>query len=105
MPAAAAGPLTIGQPILALLGGYSVDLVHGILKHTIDTLRNFFRGPADEPVDSQERGRMADPLAQGRLNTASDLVDLQRALAQNPDVEEIRKRLDGVIQRIAVKAS
>jgi len=47
---------------------------------------------------------MAEALAQERLNTASDLVDRQRALAQNPDVEEIRKRLDGVIRRIAVKA-
>jgi hypothetical protein len=44
---AAAPALTIGQPILALLGGYSVDLVHGILRHTISTLGNFFRGSAD----------------------------------------------------------
>jgi hypothetical protein len=34
---------------------------------------------------------------------SSDLVDLQRALAQNPDVEAIRKRPDRVIQWIAVK--
>jgi hypothetical protein len=48
---------------------------------------------------------MAEALAQERLSAASDLVDLQRALAHNPDVEEIRKRLDGLIGRIAVKAS
>jgi hypothetical protein len=90
---AAAPALTIGQPILALLGGYSVDLVHGILRHTINTLGNFFRGSADASVESQERGRIAEALAQERLSAASDLVDLQRALTQNPDVEEIRKRL------------
>ena len=41
---AAAPPPTFGQPLLALLGGYSVDLVQGILRHTIDTLSSFFRG-------------------------------------------------------------
>jgi hypothetical protein len=44
---AAAAPLAIGQPILALLGGYSVDLVHGVLSHTIDTLDSFIRGSRD----------------------------------------------------------
>jgi hypothetical protein len=50
---AAALPPTIGQPLLALLGGYSVDLVQGILRHTIDTLSSFFRGPRDGAVDDQ----------------------------------------------------
>jgi hypothetical protein len=97
-------PPTIGEPILALLGGYSVDLVHGILKHTIDTLANFFRGSTDEVVERQERTRMAKIQAQERLNAASDLVDLQRDLARNLDADEIRKRLDGLIQRITSKA-
>jgi hypothetical protein len=44
---AAALPQTIGQPLVALLGGYSVDLVQGILRHTIDTLSSFFRGSRD----------------------------------------------------------
>ena len=50
---AAALPPTIGQPLLALLGGYSVDLVQGILRHTIDTLSSFFRGSRDGAVDDQ----------------------------------------------------
>jgi hypothetical protein len=38
------------------------------------------------------------------LIKASDLVDLQRDLARNPDPDEVRKRLDGLIQRITLKA-
>jgi hypothetical protein len=38
--AGAAG--AIAQPILALLGGYSVDFVHGVLKRAINTVSNFF---------------------------------------------------------------
>jgi hypothetical protein len=51
----------IGQPILALLGGYSGDLVHGILGHTLNTVASFFRVSGDPAVDSRARGRMTKP--------------------------------------------
>jgi hypothetical protein len=35
-------PAAIGQPILALLGGYSVDFVHGILRRGINAVSHFF---------------------------------------------------------------
>jgi hypothetical protein len=54
---------TIGQPLLALLGGYSVDLVHGILSHTINTLGSFFRGSRDGMVDNQTRAWVTGPGA------------------------------------------
>jgi hypothetical protein len=54
-------PATIGQPLLALLGGYSVDLVHGILSHTINTLGSFFRGSGEGMVDNQTRARVTGP--------------------------------------------
>jgi hypothetical protein len=56
-------PATIGQPLLALLGGYSVDLVHGILSHTINTLGSFFRGSGEGMVDNQARVRATGPGA------------------------------------------
>jgi hypothetical protein len=37
--------LPAGQPILALLGGYSSDLVQGILSRTIDAVAGFFESP------------------------------------------------------------
>jgi hypothetical protein len=95
-------PASIGEPILSLLGGYSVDLVHGILRHIINTLGNFFSVSGDKAVE--ERARAADALAQERSATAFELAELQRALASNPDVNAIRNRLDGLIQRISLTA-
>jgi hypothetical protein len=100
---AAGAPPTFGQPILALLGGYSGDLVHGILSHTIDTIASFFRVASDPVVDNQPRGQEAQVMVQERLatTTTADLIDLLRDLDVAPslDAEEIRKRLDGLIQR------
>jgi hypothetical protein len=105
--AGAAG--AIAQPILALLGGYSVDFVHGLLKRAINTVSNFFSISTDGAADNQQRPAVAEALAQERLATerlasASELAVLQRALLDNPDAEEMRKRLDGLIQRLSLKA-
>jgi hypothetical protein len=48
---------------------------------------------------------IAEVVAQERLaTTTSELAALRRALSDSPDREEMRKRLDGLIQRTAVKA-
>jgi hypothetical protein len=94
----------IAQPILALVGGYSVDFVHGVLRRAINTVGNFFSVSTDAAADNQQRPAIAEALAQERLATTSELAALQRALSENPDPEEMRKRLDGLIQRMAVKA-
>jgi hypothetical protein len=93
----------IEQPLLALLGGYAVDFVHGILKRAINTLGNFFglAMDVDGPADSAPRAMRADPLAQQRVVLAADLTEVQRALAQNVDTGEIRTRLDAMIGRLA----
>jgi len=100
--AGAAG--AIAQPILALLGGYSVDFVHGVLKRAINTVSSFFGVSMDGAADNQQRPAIAEALAQERLATASELAEFQRALSDNPDAQEMRKRLDALIQRLAGKA-
>jgi hypothetical protein len=93
----------IGQPILALLGGYSVDFVHGVLKRAINAVSSFFGVSMDGTADNQQRPAIAEALAQQRQATASELAELQRALSDNPGAEEMRKRLDALIRRIAAK--
>jgi len=57
----------------------------------------------DGGADNRQRTAIAEALAQERLATASELAELKRALSGNPDPEEVRKRLDGLIQRISLK--
>jgi hypothetical protein len=100
-----AAPAAIRQPLLALLRGYSVDFVHGILKRAINTFGNFFGVSMDDGGDNQQRAGMTEALAQERLTTASYLAELRRALAGNPSPEDVGKRLDDLIQRLTPKAS
>jgi hypothetical protein len=53
-PGGAVSP--IATPMLALLGGYSVDLVHGILSQIVKTLASFFRTPGAGPAETRVAG-------------------------------------------------
>jgi hypothetical protein len=70
----------LARPILALVGGYSVDFVHGVLRRAINTVGNFFGVSTDPAADNQQRLAIAEAVAQKRLATTSELAALQRAL-------------------------
>ena len=80
---------TVGQPLLALLGGYSSDVVQGILGHTIDTVARFFRVSGGTTVDNQSRaqvtGRDAGEVDQDLRSvppTAGSGTDSQRGRSE-----------------------
>jgi hypothetical protein len=83
---------------------YACYSVHGVLKRGSNTVSNFFSVSTDGAADSQQRPAIAEALAQERQATASELAVLPRALSDNPDAEEMRKRLDGLIRRLSLKA-
>jgi hypothetical protein len=60
-------PAALGQPVLALLGGYSVDFVHGILRRAINAVANFFGVSMDGGTGDQRHAGMAGAVAQERL--------------------------------------
>jgi hypothetical protein len=95
-------PPAIGQPILALLGGYSVDFVHGILKRVIHTVANFFGVSMDGP-DNQPRPGRAEAVAQQRLALAS--IGQERVSSVSSDTEDLSRRANALIQPITPKTS
>jgi hypothetical protein len=53
-------PGLIGGPLLALFGGYSVDVVHSILNRIINAVSSVFRGPDDDSSGRQRSLADAD---------------------------------------------
>jgi hypothetical protein len=95
-------PPAIGQPILALLGGYSIDFVHGILKRAIHTVADFFGVSMGEP-DNQPRPGRAKAVAQQRLALAS--IGQERAPAAGPEIEDLAGRANALVQPITPKTN
>lgn len=81
-------PASLGQPILALLGGYSFDVVYGILNHIIDTVRRFFLGDREGSEEKRENTRLTGAAAQERLTSAVYLATRQPSLAPSANIDE-----------------
>ena len=103
-PSVRTASAAIGQPILALLGGYSVDFVHGILKRAINAVANFFGVSMDGP-DNQPRPARAEVAAQQRLVPASAQVVPERAPPVSLEIEDLSRRANAQIQPITPKTS
>ena len=76
---------TIGQTFekatIAMLGGFSADVVHRILDRLVDTLKSLVQGSARDLVASSEqamKAQMAEQVGQRRLEMAANLVTLQQ---------------------------
>lgn len=88
-----------GRPILALLGGFSVQLVHRVLQRMVDTVQSLFDG---DPREQQQRGQALShaaaqqDVAQARIELAAQLVQVRDLLAQGASPEQVQQALAGL---------
>lgn len=90
----------ITRPILAMLGGFSADLVYTILYRLVDTLESLFRGSPKNTVATkveEEKLRLANNQAQQQMRLASELVVLQQDLDKADSAEDVKERLRKLI--------
>jgi hypothetical protein len=93
-------PAVVEQPVLALLGGYSVDVVHGLLSHIINTIGNFFRIPSSAPNEENAvDAAAAAAAARERLAIATEVSELRDGLGGDMSSEEILRRFDDMVRR------
>src|SRR6185437_14960080 len=88
-------PAIVGQPVLALLGGYSVDVVHGILSRIVDAIGGLFRAPGSSG-DAIETAEAA--AGRERLRIESEMSELRGSLGGESSSEEILRRFDDLIR-------
>ena len=90
----------VEQPVLALLGGYSVDVVHGLLSHIINTIGNFFRVPSSAPNEGSDvNAAAAAAAARERLTIATEVSELRDGLGGDMTSDEILRRFDDMVRR------
>jgi hypothetical protein len=91
-------PAIVGQPVLALLGGYSVDVVHGILSRIVDWMGSLFRSPSG-PVEASKIETVEAAAGRERLKIASEMSELRSGLGGESSSQEILRRFDDMIRR------
>lgn len=90
---------SFGKPILALLGGFSVQLVHRILQRLVDTVQSAFDG---DPREQQQRGTELSNAAsrqnvtQARIDLAAQLVNLRDQVAKGATPDQLHQTLSAM---------
>jgi len=76
-------PPAIGQPLLALFGGYSVDVVLGFLNRLIAMFDSFFSGPS-APARTPAAARPLDGTVDSRVVPSAEITNAGEAAATGP---------------------
>lgn len=87
----AASISSLGKPALALVGGFSANMVYKVLQRVVDTIESLFKGDSSEFVERELALRRAEfnNTSRGqKMSFASALIDLEKNAA-GKSVEEI----------------
>ncbi len=88
------------KPTLAMLGGFSVTVVHRILRRLVDTVESLVRGETRDLVAAQEqasKARLSEQLAQNRIQLASRLTKLQQQINASANPDELKQELERIL--------
>jgi len=92
------------HPMLAMLGGFSADLLHTILSRLVEAIESLFRGSTKSVIAYQlqeEKSRLASAQVQQQSKLAIELLQLQQTMggAENSDAlkSNINKMLNDLL--------
>ncbi len=93
----------IVRPLLAILGGFSADLVYTFLNRMVETIRSLFEGSSKAIVDTEiekEKVNLAGKTMKTKLKLARSLIQIREGIETNTNPKEVKSRLDDLVSEI-----
>lgn len=91
------------KPILAILGGFSANLVHRVLSRLVETVEQLFKGSANEVVAQKEKDLMLQNesnLNKVRVQTANNLLSLKQTLMDHDISPDALAKVDEALGKV-----
>ncbi|MGE5343827.1 MAG: hypothetical protein ACM3SY_20345 [Candidatus Omnitrophota bacterium] len=89
------------KPLLALLGGFSTDVVYEILNRIVEAVKSMISGDMRAVIETQKQSlktRMEGEQTQNRFLLASEIIKMKQQLAEAP--EEVKQKLDQLANKM-----
>lgn len=93
----------LARPTLAMLGGFSSQVVYRILRRLISTVDSLVRGETRDIVEAQERSaksRLSEQALEARMDLAANLVRLQQTVADGGDSAAVKQRIAELLDQL-----
>lgn len=91
------------RPMLAMLGGFSADLLFTIMNRLVETVESLFIGSAKELLEKKKQegeAQLAANMVQHRIEIAAKLVKLQQELGGTVSPDDIQAKLDKLLNDV-----
>ena len=93
----------VARPLLAILGGFSADLLYSFLNRMVETFKSLFESNARDMIDAKElegKAKLANMEVQKRMQLAQRLMDMQQQISTSSDPEEVKQQLNDLVQNL-----
>ncbi|HEX5337291.1 MAG TPA: hypothetical protein VFW53_02530 [Gallionella sp.] len=91
------------RPMLAMLGGFSADLLYTILNRLVETVSSLFQGSTKNLLDMKQQeaeAQLAASKVQSQIDLAAKLVKLQQEVGSGADSAAIQAKLDKLVSDV-----
>jgi hypothetical protein len=92
-----------GKPLMAMLGGFSVDLVYRIINRLLETLESLFRGDTKTLVKTkgeQAKLKMTEEESKNRFKAASNIMKIQQEIDSGMKPEEVKQKMGKLMDNL-----
>lgn len=91
------------RPLLAILGGFSADLLYAFLIRMVETFKSLFESNSRNILDAktiEAKAKLASLEVEGRMKLSQNLMQVQQQIGQETDPEQIRQQLNELMQNL-----
>lgn len=88
------------RPLLAMLGGFSADLLYTVLNRLVETVSSLFQGSAKDLLDRKRQeadAQLAASKVQSQIELAAKLVKLQQEVGGVTNPAEVQAKIDKLL--------
>ncbi len=93
----------IVRPLLAILGGFSADLVYTFLNRMVETVKSLFQGSTEEMVKSQAqeaKSKLSMDAVANNTKLAMALMKARQEMGVGAKPEEMQATLDKLLEQV-----
>lgn len=91
------------RPLLAILGGFSADLLYTFLNRMVETFKSLFEGSTQSVIDAkalETKSKLASLEIDNRMKLAQNLIQMQQTIGAETSPEEIKEQLNEMLKNL-----
>ena len=91
------------RPLLAILGGFSADLLYTFLNRMVETFKSLFEGSAQNMLDAkaqEAKAKLAELEVERKMSLTQNLIQMQQQMGAETDPEQIKQQFNEILQNL-----